>query len=312
MLPLTSIMYHYVRARPDRRFPQLRGLAVEEFDAQLDHLCSRYTIVSMEAVVDAIEGSADLPPNAAMLSFDDGYIDHYKHVFPRLKERGLSGAFYPPRRAVTERRLLDVNKIQFILASGADPAKIAASIMVACRDLGSNFVPGTVDSYDYSHPYDPKEVSFVKLMLGRELPDDIRYEVTDRLFATFVTADEAGFADTLYVSESHLSEMVSEGMHVGSHGDAHVWLNKLPLADQIADIERSLDMLERVGAPAAYRTFCYPYGGYNLDTLVAMNELGFKAAVTASSRTTPIGDSPRFEIPRFDTNDFPKTPTRDQ
>ncbi|MEK9645889.1 MAG: hypothetical protein VW547_10135 [Alphaproteobacteria bacterium] len=156
MLPLTSIMYHYVRQLSDPHFPLLRGLSLEEFDAQLDYLCRRYTIVAMETVVDAIEGTADLPPNAAALSFDDGYIDQYEQVFPRLQKRGLSAAFYPPRRAVTERRLLDVNKIQFILASGADPGEIANSILDACGELGSDFVPGSIDSYDYSHPYDAK------------------------------------------------------------------------------------------------------------------------------------------------------------
>ena len=43
----------------------------------------------LEDVIAAVQGKDVLPPNAALLTFDDGYRDHYDHVFPMLAESGL-------------------------------------------------------------------------------------------------------------------------------------------------------------------------------------------------------------------------------
>jgi peptidoglycan/xylan/chitin deacetylase (PgdA/CDA1 family) len=118
---LSTLMYHYVRPLPDKRFPEIRGRSLSEFDHQLDFICRNYTVVSLENVKEAHEGGARLPDIAALLTFDDGYSDHFEHVLARLLKRGITGTFFPPRMAAMDRKVLDVNKIQFVLASGTDP-----------------------------------------------------------------------------------------------------------------------------------------------------------------------------------------------
>ena len=49
-----------------------------------------------------------------LLSFDDGYIDHYKYVVPTLVKNKIKGCFYPPIN-IFKGKLLNVNKIHFIL-----------------------------------------------------------------------------------------------------------------------------------------------------------------------------------------------------
>lgn len=308
MSHLTTVMYHYVRPMPDPRFPALKALSLDQFDAQLDYICRHYTVVSMEAVIDSLDGGKPLPSKAVLLSFDDGYIDHFEHVLPRLKKRGLSGAFYPPRRAVIDREILDVNKIQFILATGTRPKAIADAIRDACRESGSAFQPGDMDSYTqtYPHPFDSKEVLFVKQMLGQELPNEIRGAVTDSVFRRYVAGNQQTFADDLYLSEGQLREMVLSGMHVGSHGDAHHWMDQMSPDGQLADIERSLDLLETIGMSPAYRSFCYPYGGYNAATLEALKHFDFKAALTCIVELGDIDTVDPLQLPRLDTNDLPK------
>ena len=50
-----------------------------------------------------------------MLTFDDGFIDHYKYVFPHLLEKKIKACFYPPIQVIKNKTVLDVNKIHFIL-----------------------------------------------------------------------------------------------------------------------------------------------------------------------------------------------------
>ncbi|MFI3122638.1 MAG: poly-beta-1,6-N-acetyl-D-glucosamine N-deacetylase PgaB, partial [Methylococcales bacterium] len=45
-----------------------------------------YTVVSVQAVLDAAAGKSTLPEKAVLLTFDDGYLSFYSKVFPLLKK----------------------------------------------------------------------------------------------------------------------------------------------------------------------------------------------------------------------------------
>src|SRR5712692_9309171 len=120
MSALTIVMYHYVRDGVYMRYPGLKSRSVEEFDGQLDYLTRHYHICGTRDVLAAALGERLLPPNACLLTFDDGLLDHFTVVFPRLVERGLSGSFYAPVAAIEGRRVLDTHKIQIVLAEAHD------------------------------------------------------------------------------------------------------------------------------------------------------------------------------------------------
>ena len=61
-----------------------------------------------------------MPEKALVLTFDDGYLDHYSFVLPILKAHQMQGSFFMPGKTFAEDTLLDVNKIHFILASAKE------------------------------------------------------------------------------------------------------------------------------------------------------------------------------------------------
>ena len=93
---LTTIMYHYVRPIRDSKYPNIKGLELCDFIGQLNYIERNYNPISIEDLIDYKVFNKTLPSKPLLLTFDDGYIDHYEFVFPELKKRGLSGAFYPP------------------------------------------------------------------------------------------------------------------------------------------------------------------------------------------------------------------------
>lgn len=311
MSPLTIIMYHYVRPLARTRYPDIRGLDLALFDEQLDFLQRHYHPVSMEDVVGALDGHHDLPRRAVLLTFDDGYLDHYTYVFPRLAARNLAGAFYPPSQVVLEHRLLDVNRIHYILASGASPVELVATIenAILSREVEFGLDEPNVyrERFCHSTRYDSAEVAYVKRLLQHALPEKLRVQLATELFEQYVSADEMSFTEELYLSLEQLRVMASAGQHVGSHGDAHYWLSSLPADLQRADIAASVHMLDQVGVPSDCRTLCYPYGDYNADTLAILNETGFRAAVTTRVALADLHSKNRYELPRLDTNDLPKS-----
>ncbi len=305
------VNYHYVRDAKRSRYPEIKGLSVDRFKAQLDYFSARFSFVRMEELVTAVRGNDELPPHALLLTFDDGYIDHFTTVFPLLHNRGISGAFFPPVAAVGERRVLDVNKIHFILATAGDTAALVSTLFGLLDEYRLRFDLNSNDWYYRQYAvrdrFDPPEIIFVKRLLQKGLPEGVRERIVDRLFRQYVTEDEAAFAEELYMTPEQLSCIRSAGMHIGCHGYEHCWLDSLPPTAQAAEVERSVGYLvERDLMPPEGWTISYPYGGYNEHVLATVAARGCALGFTVNRGAVELGTGRPLELPRFDTNDVPQ------
>lgn len=54
---------------------------------------SKWNPVTLQQILDAKEGKHPLPPNAVLLTFDDGTLSNYTHVFPLLKQYKIHAVF---------------------------------------------------------------------------------------------------------------------------------------------------------------------------------------------------------------------------
>lgn len=309
-MALTIVMYHYVRDLAQSRYPRIKGRTLEAFRGQLDHIAAHYEVVTTAQIIGATRGQERLPDNACWLTFDDGYLDHYQNVFPLLEARGWQGAFYPPAQPILEGRLLDVNKIHYILASEPDAAKI---VMALCQEVERARETGAdlrlwqdyIDAHMGECHLDTPEVLFIKLMLQMALPEAVRHTICDALFARFVSADEVGFAAELYMSIDQARMMLDAGMTFGSHGYSHQWLSSMTPREQAIDIDRSLDFLGRLGVLRTDWTICYPYGGYDRHTVDIVRERGAALGVTTRDGVADLARDDALELPRVDTIHLP-------
>ena len=316
-MSLTIVTYHYVRSHRDSRFPGINALDASVFREQLDYIQRNFQPVTVEQVVAALDGNTDsLPKRPLLLTFDDGYIDHYTEVFPLLFDRNLSGAFFAPMMSAVERRVLDVNKVHYILASGAAAAELIEAVENKIRGLRTttNGV-GAPEQYsaefernaadDRGLRFDAREVVYLKRLLQHLLPDEIRGHIVDELFAKYVTEDEEDLAAKIYATVDQLRVMRSCGMYVGPHGTRHRWLNHLSRDEQADEIDRSLDILSLVGASRSNYAYCYPYGGYNADTLALLEQRGCALALSTKVGIAEIERNSRLHLPRIDCRDIP-------
>jgi len=307
---VTIVMYHFVRDLGHSRYPGIKGLDLARFRNQLDHVVRHYTPVRMEDVLAAADGQP-LPRDAILLTFDDGYIDHYVNVFPLLDAAGVQGSFFPPAKAIAEHQVLDVNKLHFVLACARDPHELVEFVCSAVDARRTEFdLDGGEEYYarvSGESRYDSADVTFVKRMLQRELPESLRAELTDKLFHQHVTTDEAAFSRELYMNRDQLMHLVRAGMFVGSHGYDHYWLNSLPVESQEREIDRSLEFLESIRANTRDWVMCYPYGGYDESLLDVLRDRDCRAGLTTRVAVADMASDPRLELPRLDTNDLPQT-----
>lgn len=307
---VTIVMYHFVRDLANSRYPRIKGLSVTEFVNQLEYITNHYAMVRMEDVIAAMDQGLRLPDRPLLLTFDDGYADHYQTVFPLLNLLGVQGSFFPPARAVQENRVLDVNKIHFILAATDEPRELVHAVGTLVDEVRHDHDLHELAWYRerYAKPnrWDTADVIFVKRMLQHALPEKLRVAFIDQLFRQYVTTNEQEFAQELYVSLEQLKSMHESGMHIGSHSYDHVWLNTLDEDEQEEQVRRSMEFLSAIGVDMANWTMCYPYGGYDESLKRVLARNGCRLGLTTEVAVAELNPLRRFELARLDTNDLPK------
>ena len=306
---VSIIMYHYVRPLKQSRHPEIKGLAVEDFKEQIDYILKQYHVISAADMMDIVASGAAFPPNALLLTFDDGYSDHFTHVFPVLDEKKIPGCFFPSGECILEGRVLDVNKIHFILASVENKADIVAHINASVDRHRAAYALESNDAYwqrlGTASRFDTAEVRFIKRMLQRALPEALRKQIVDALFRHYVTGDERAFAQELYLTLDQIRCMQRNGMYIGNHGFGHYWLDALPPEAQEREIDLSLQFLHRIGSDTARWIMCYPYGAYD-DALVALlQRRRCTVGLTTQVGIADLERDHRLTLPRLDTNDLP-------
>ena len=304
---LYIVMYHYVRDLQYSRYPQIKGMDYQLFKEQIAFFERNFTVVTMEEVLRAWSGEEDLPQNAMLLTFDDGYIDNYTCVFPVLKEHHMQGAFFIPGKITTENVLLDVNKIHFILAS----AKVDVILKDLFAQLDYYRRAGELLSneelfgkYAVANRFDQKEVVFIKRILQTEIEEEIRHKISDYLFQKYVSVPEEVFARELYMNRDQIKCMKNDGMFIGIHGYDHYRLAALSEEQMKSDIDMALEVMGEFINQNEW-VFNYPYGSYNDSVIEYAVSKGCKLGMSTQVKLACLRKEVRYRVPRLDCNDFP-------
>ena len=112
---LSIITYHYIKKKTKKN-NGLNFLEIKNFINQLNYLKKKYSILDPEEAKHLLKNNLPLNKKFCWLTFDDGYREHYDVVFQELEKRKIKGSFFPVVTAVTKKKILEVNKIQFILS----------------------------------------------------------------------------------------------------------------------------------------------------------------------------------------------------
>ena len=306
-------MYHYVRPIKKSFFSKIKGLELSSFKRQLDYLTKNYTLITADQLISSSLGDVKLPNNPCYLTFDDGFKDHVKYVVPELLKRKIQGSFFPPSIVIENQELLDVHAIHFILASLKNINNLFIDLNNACLDAGltkldlDSFYRIYAKPYRYTNgSYENAKTVYIKRMLQFALPENFRSKIVSYLFKKYVKKSKRQFVEEFYMSISDIKNLISNGMHVGSHGCRHIWLGKEKKSLQIEDIELSLVFLKKVGARTKNWIMCYPYGSYNNDTLNILREKKCSIGLTTKVGIANLNQSKILELNRYDTNHFPQ------
>ncbi len=171
---INIVMYHYVREIKNSRYPNLKGLEFKDFKKQIDFFCNNFNVLSNDDFVEIIQTKKIPTKPSIFLTFDDGYIDHYKYVFPYLKKKKITANFYPPKKVIENKTVLDVNKIHFILEKEQNRKKILNEInnFLSKKKLKPIQNKG-IKKINLKSRYDDRETILIKRLLQFYLPKNL-------------------------------------------------------------------------------------------------------------------------------------------
>ena len=211
----------HVPLRPPRRPAGARGRRVRgprHVRGAARRPARHAAVVSWAQVAAAMTGGPALPPDAVLLTFDDGEDDHHRYVLPMLRNgasggllrdgprpggRAHRGPSHPRRARVALARQLREAVLDRL--SPDDRARFLAAEAAQAR-----------------HPFtDP--VDDLKWVLQRDLADaasPILSHLVEQL-----AGPEPDVAEALHLDARQVADLHAAGMTLGGHTRDHVWLD---------------------------------------------------------------------------------------
>jgi peptidoglycan/xylan/chitin deacetylase (PgdA/CDA1 family) len=306
-MSLFIITYHYVRPLKNSKYPNLKALELNKFKKQINILKKNTIILKMENL-----NQVNLNKNKkfSLLTFDDGYVDHYKYVYPILKKHKISGSFFIPIKNFISKDVLLVNKIHFILEKFYQKEQKLEELInqyLTKKKINLHIVKKKwiqSRAKRRKRNFDNQKVFFIKDLLQNILSDKIRNNLVNYLFAKYISKNSKDFHRKLYMNEKQIKILKKNGMHIGSHGYEHQWYEFMNFKNQRKDIKKSFKILKEKNISSNLKTFCYAYGSHNKNSIkILKNEKIDYAFTTLKGTEKNINFRNKLKLKRFDTND---------
>jgi peptidoglycan/xylan/chitin deacetylase (PgdA/CDA1 family) len=276
---ITDTAEPVVYAAPDICLP------VDAFRTQMAFVRRAYTVLPLDALVDAVVRGGRLPARALAITFDDGYADNQRLALPVLRALGLPATVYVATGAVEDRAPFWVAAVRAIALNTRDaaialpdgstvPLDGGAAREAAAKALTRTLVPLT--AADRAAWLDAAAVR-AGVDVGRTLAGTM--------------LDWAG-----------IRELASAGWTIGAHTVTHSNVALLEPAAAEAEIVESRDALAAaIGTPVCH--FCYPNSGgqhtyFGPAVSAILRKIGFRSATTSRPGALRPGADP-FLLPRL-------------
>jgi peptidoglycan/xylan/chitin deacetylase (PgdA/CDA1 family) len=223
----------------------------EQFDRQVAILKDGYSLIDLDALLKYRDEGRPLPPNPALLTFDDGYRETVTVALPILRRHGVKAVFFIPTEFMEERKLF--------------PWELIHALVARCRRREIDVTYPERMHFTFSDER-------ARLEAARSLSRSSRtYRTIDwkRFFAELVKACEVDWdaqteratADELILDWDGVRALVAAGMDVQSHGHSHALYPFISAEEVLRDASVSRQLLaSKTGLPQV--AIAYPAGAH--------------------------------------------------
>src|SRR5215213_544831 len=276
---LTVVNYHRIDDPYRNGFDSFKpnvSATPEDFERHMDYLAKWFHIVSLKDIVQWLDGLADLPPYAALITFDDGYLDNYISAFPILRRYNSPALIFLATAHI-----------------GTDAPfywDMAAYCFAHTRSDHLIFPDGRVKHWSSREQLDKVSKAWIESM--KALPQAEKQTHVRRLPELLNVSIPDGFFRNLMMSWDQVREMQKGGIEFGAHTMHHPILTRISLNQVREEVTESKARIEaELGEPVL--GFAYPNGqssdlSDSIEKIVA--DSGIRAAFTLLNGPSPLGE----------------------
>jgi peptidoglycan/xylan/chitin deacetylase (PgdA/CDA1 family) len=292
MSTVSIFMYHDIRdVNPNDRFYnryQNRSFVnVQQFKNQLSYMKDRFQFISPFHIKSALQDKSNT--HYAVMTFDDGLIDHYD-VLPLLDKYKIIGTFFIPGNVLDKNFIIDSNQVQ-LLESEVDMYTLAQEIL----DLLGDEKEEAWDKYSKSKfrvNTWPKEKTFITNCL-RDHPKDL----LNPLFRKYISNDYESISNMFYLNEKQIIEMSNANHVIGGHGFASKNLLLFDTSDMIKDLYLTKEFVSKYQNKFI---FSYPNGRYNDVIVESLKSFDCQYSFTTEDKSlTEFDIYEELKLPRY-------------
>lgn len=266
---LTVVNYHRIEDvnRPglDSFKPNISAHP-DEFNRQMVYLRRWFNVIRIETLVEWLDGKIKLPPYAALITFDDGYLDNYTHAYPILRQYSLPALIF-----LTTGHIGTDTPFPWDLA--------AYSFYHSSRDYIA--LPEGREMH-WGEQGTLNEVVKAWVEALKALPELEKQLWMDRLPDLLDVSIPKDYFRRLMLDWDLVREMSTGGISFGGHTLTHPILTRIPEKQARAEIRNSRAKIEAEISKAVLG-FAYPNGlpGDFSEVLISMvSGAGYRAAFT--------------------------------
>jgi peptidoglycan/xylan/chitin deacetylase (PgdA/CDA1 family) len=279
------LMYHSVaRAGTERWIDSRNCISADRFEAQMAFLVRRRYVVSMNELVDALEGGRTPPAGTVVLTFDDGYRDTFDTAAPILARYGLPATLYLATGYVERGETQWIDRLYAIFTRrtrhdlelpGQEPRcsnlRVESEASRAYRSVADRLLVATWDDREallaevrsqLKPSGEPPRLTLTWDEVGKLLKSHPRFDVGVH-------------------TRDHV-DLVTNGGDTARH-EIHAC---------VADVERELRR--------EVAHFSFPYGRTNDELSRIVSESGLRSAVATEPATLIRSGTNRFAMPRLE------------
>jgi peptidoglycan/xylan/chitin deacetylase (PgdA/CDA1 family) len=298
---IPMLLYHSVRDLPENAARHTcfmaMGMVVERgrFEAHMDFLSRSATVIGLDEVAIHLQEGTRLPPDAVVLTFDDGFRDNAAVAAPILRRHGFRATFFPIGSLFDSTTLPWPHALYHMLdALEGKPFRIALP--------------------DFPCAAGALLTENGKLRLARSLkprletlPPGVRESVLKALCERNGLPVSLLRCEGMFMSGADLHRLSAEGHLIGGHSMQHLPLPGLPPAACREEAAQNRMRLRTFGVND-FASFAYPYGSHDAGVRRTVRESGFDCGVTTSEglniRNTDLFALQRIYIGNFGVAEF--------
>jgi peptidoglycan/xylan/chitin deacetylase (PgdA/CDA1 family) len=274
------LIYHRVNDEKDHFFP---GIPTSVFARQMEYLASQWNVLALEEALERASRK-DIPDNAIVITFDDGYRDNFVHAFPILRKLSLPATIFLVTGVIGTGRSLWHDRVFSAFRETHVPVLAG--------------IPSENDRYDLQTLAGKLAAQSKVLRFIWSLGEDDRSRWIDRLVEELHVPDHRD-ASNVMLTWDEIRLMHGQGVGFGGHTVTHPILSKLPAYRAVEELQQSKAAIEHE-LRTTVNTFAYPIGrreDFSEDTKRFVREAGYVCALTTVPGTNTDQADP-FELRR--------------